>query len=515
MHFVSLHFAVFLPIVLGLFFLVPSRHRWLVLLAASWYFYASWNLKYLLLLFYTTAISYAAGLIIGAMPRSRQRNGVTAASALLILAPLIFFKYFDFLNGEAHSLLAGTPLAFEFSPLELLLPIGISFFTFQVLSYVLDVHRGIRPPVLIPGDYALYVAFFPQLVAGPIERSTRLLPQIRALAEAGQGLFAGFKYSRAVSGARLVLTGFFKKIVIADNMAMVADAVYGDPNLFSGGMHLIAIYCFAFQIYFDFSAYTDIARGIGRILGIELMINFRNPYLATSIPDFWRRWHISLTSWFRDYLYIPLGGNQVGILRWTGVVILVFLVSGFWHGPAWTFVAWGAAHGFFYLASRVKDSLLPNPAATRAGGGVLRRLIAIGATFHLVLFAWILFRAQTFADAYFSMGRIVGDLAASVGLTTPSGARFDIIDAFPLYGNGGMIGAILGIVMMESIDLYRHADLPTPTTAEPDQTGDYITRAGSLICASPALRWGGYLGVLLAIIGVGQFGAREFIYFQF
>lgn len=515
MHFVSLHFAVFLPLVLGLFFLVPPRYRWWVLLAASWYFYASWNQKYLFLLFYATAISYAAGLIIGAMPRSRQRNGVTVASMLLILAPLIFSKYFDFLHGEFQSLLAGTPLAYEFNPLGLLLPIGISFFTFQVLSYVLDVHRGLRPPVLIPGDYALYVAFFPQLVSGPIERSTRLLPQIHALADAGRGWFAGFKYSRAVSGARLILTGFFKKIVIADNMAVVTDAVYGDPTLFSGGMQLIATYCFAFQIYFDFAAYTDIARGIGRILGIELMVNFRNPYLATSIPDFWRRWHISLTSWFRDYLYIPLGGNKVGLLRWTGVVVLVFLVSGLWHGPAWTFVAWGAAHGCFYLASRVKDHLLPSLAATRAQGSVLRRLIAVGVTFHLVLLAWIFFRAQTFADAYFIMRRIVGDLAASVGLRAPSEARFDIVDALPLYGNGAMIGAILGIVIMELIDIYRHSDLAAPATAEPAPAGNNIARMGFLFGASPALRWAGYFGILLVIIGIGQFGSREFIYFQF
>ena len=407
MLFHSLAFLVFFPAVVALTFATPPRHRWALLLAASYYFYAAWKPEYLVLIVASTVVDYAVGLRLASETSRTGKRWLLAASLTFNLGLLVAFKYADFFGASVQAAFRSANVMVHVPALELLLPVGISFYTFQTLSYTIDVYRGEREPERHLGRFALYVSFFPQLVAGPIERSTRLLPQLTSL--------PAFDADRVNRGLGLMLWGFFKKLVIADRAAVFVDAVYADPERFGGPTVIVATYLFAFQIYADFSGYSDIAVGTARVLGVELMENFERPYAARSITDFWRRWHISLSTWFRDYLYIPLGGGRVSPRRRLVNVAIVFVLSGLWHGANWTFVAWGAFHGLLFAITWGLSGAWT--AATRTlceeARSVLAGALGVPLTFHLVCLGWMFFRADDLAH----LGALLGQLPVVTAAT--------------------------------------------------------------------------------------------------
>ena len=411
MLFNSFEFVVFFAIVVLLYFALPFRYRWLHLLISSYLFYMCWRWEYIFLIIGQTVVNYYCGRQIAKAPPGPGRKGWLAISLVWSLGLLFFYKYYDFARRTIED--AGSAMGIDpaLPMMDVILPVGISFYTFQALSYTIDIYRGDVEEERHFGRFALFVAFFPQLVAGPIERASNLLVQFRRENQ--------LDLDRLASGLKLMLWGLFKKVVIADRLAIFVNQVYGDPSAYSGSTLLLATYFFAFQIYCDFSGYSDIAIGAARVLGYDLMQNFRLPYLARSFAGFWRRWHISLSTWFRDYLYVPLGGNRVGIHRWVFNIILVFTVSGLWHGAAWTFVFWGLLHGGFYLAERL---IAPHGAklvhTLRLPGGPVK-LFRILLTFHLVLLAWVFFRAQSMEDAVLIVHRILTDLTGPL-YTGPS-----------------------------------------------------------------------------------------------
>lgn len=483
MLFNSFHFLVFFVVVVAANFLMPPRWRWALLLVASYYFYMCWEPAYLVLILGATTITYGCGIAMGRKSSRSARRPYLVASLLSCLGILFAFKYFNFFSESVHSVFLALGFPYRMPALRVLLPVGISFYTFQSLSYVIDVYRGDREPERHFGIYALYVSFFPQLVAGPIERSTRLLPQLRETTR--------FDYDRLLEGLTLMLWGFFKKVVIADRLALYVQPVYGDPAAYEGAPLILATYFFAFQIYCDFSGYSDIAIGAARVLGYDLMDNFRQPYLSRSIPEFWRRWHISLSTWFRDYVYIPLGGNRVSARRWCSSIMVVFVLSGLWHGANWTFVIWGALHGFFMLASRAS-------AGVRARlGRALRaerypRLVAgvqVLLTFHLVLFSWVFFRANSLSDAL-----IVLRNAARIA---PASVLSDV--RLPEFGSFQLMLAFACIGVLELVHYLQK-----------DRSPRY------LLGTQPVwIRWPFYQGLILAIAFFGVFEHTAFIYFQF
>ena len=396
MVFNSLGFLVFFPIVLILYRILPIKLRWVMLLVASYYFYMSWQADLIYLILFTTLTSYIAGRVIDKSENERVRKGALVIAICASLFVLVFFKYFNFLAENVENILLHFGKETNLT-LNLILPVGISFYTFQTLSYVIDVYRGTIEAEKHFGYYALYVSFFPQLVAGPIERPENLIPQLKTKNH--------FTVEDTVCGLKMMALGFFKKIVVADQIAFYVNAVYNGVSTqggdaFNGFTVTLATVLFAFQIYCDFSGYTDIAIGCARIMGIRLMQNFNFPYTATTIKDFWRRWHISLSSWFTDYIYIPLGGSRVRKFRHFFNLLFVFLVSGIWHGAAWTFILWGVMHGVFQIAGNVtkpmRDRLLDAIGASKDNVVLilLRRLL----TFVLVCFSWIAFRANSMQD---------------------------------------------------------------------------------------------------------------------
>ncbi len=391
-------FIFFFAIVALAYYGLAHRGRLLLLLAASCYFYMFWIPKYVLILFFVIAVDYCAGIGIERAESKRVKRLLLVASLTANLGVLAFFKYTNFFLGNLNSLgaqLGEKPLAL----LDIVLPIGLSFHTFQAMSYTIEVYRGNYPAERNLLVYALYVLYFPQLVAGPIERPYNLLPQLSE--------FHPFAMSNLRHGLVLMVWGMFKKAVIADRLALAVDPVYADPSDANGITLLAATICFAFQIYCDFSGYTDIARGAARVLGVRLMENFRNPYLAQSIGEFWQRWHISLSSWFRDYVYIPLGGNRVSPVRWAFNILAVFGLSGLWHGAGWNYVVWGLLHGSYLIAGRAAAARTK----TLQDSGALKALRAVR-TFALATFAWIFFRASSF-DAAMTVIRGIAGLSFS------------------------------------------------------------------------------------------------------
>ena len=388
MNFVSIEFLLFFPLVLLLYWLLPARYRWILLLAASYFFYLYWNPWTLFLLLGTTVFSYIAARAIAATDCKCKRTFWLVLTLVVCLGCLIVFKYMGFLAENVTAILHyfGTPT--HDLVLNILLPVGISFYTFQTLSYVIDVYRGDIQIETHFGYFALFVSYFPQLVAGPIERPSNLLPQLRAPHQP--------KAANLIDGLLLILRGFFKKLVIADYLATFVDVVYGTPDQAGGPAILLATVMFAYQIYCDFSGYSDIASGVARMMGIKLMKNFNNPYSATCIQDFWRRWHISLTSWFSDYIYKPLGGSRRGVGRRCINIMIIFLISGAWHGASWTYIIWGGIHGIYLMVGIL----------WRRWRGVRTQEVSVGigrfgrrfVTFSLVCFAWIFFRANSLAD---------------------------------------------------------------------------------------------------------------------
>jgi len=385
MLFNSIEFLYFLPVVLVLFYLVQHKFRVFVLLLASYYFYMSWNPVYLLLILASTLTDYGAGLALAQLKDKLQRRLIVAASILLNIGLLVYFKYTNFILENLNAVMS--PTVDGQAPIELLdilLPVGISFYTFQTLSYTIDVYRGAAKAEKHLGYFALYVCFFPQLVAGPIERFTTLVPQFRIKAKLTRENLA--------MGARLVLYGFFMKMVIADNIGVVVDQHYGNVADAHGANLLIAAVLYSFQIYCDFHGYSTIAIGVARWFNIELSPNFKSPYFAHSLTDFWRRWHITLTRWFRDYLYYPMGGNRSNKLKWVLAVMVVFIVSGVWHGAAWTFVLWGAIHGAITLIEKFTG--LDNKSRYWAMNAIKGVVV-----FGIVTALWVFFRSPDLESA--------------------------------------------------------------------------------------------------------------------
>ncbi|MBQ7387416.1 MAG: MBOAT family protein [Clostridia bacterium] len=402
MTFNSWEFLLFYPIVTLLCFLLPKKLKAPMLLIASYYFYMCYQTELVVLIFGTTLVSYLASNLIERTERRALKRLALAVTLIACFGVLLFYKYFNFLSGSVSGLIelfGGTPSYIE---LNLMLPVGVSFYTFQTLSYVIDVYRGSIKTERSFMYFALFVSYFPQLVAGPIERPANLLPQLKEPKK--------FSRDDAIKGAKHMIVGFFKKICVADLISVYVNSVYNAPESASSLSVIIATCLFAVQIYCDFSGYTDIAIGCSRIMGIRLMQNFDHPYSATTVKEFWSRWHISLSSWFKDYLYIPLGGNRCARWRHLLNIMIVFLVSGLWHGASWTFVIWGGLHGIYQvigsLTIKPRNALLSRIGLSERSRGViwLRRII----TFILVGFAWIFFRANSLSDAWLLISRLFG-----------------------------------------------------------------------------------------------------------
>ena len=475
MLFNSLEFLLFFPLVTILYFLLKHPYRWILLLAASCVFYMFFKPVYILILGFTIVIDYIAGIYIEKAADKKQKKKFLVLSIIANVGVLAIFKYYNFFNDNITSLASFMGFSNSIPYLNILLPIGLSFHTFQAMSYTIEVYRGNQKAERHFGIYALYVMFYPQLVAGPIERPQNILPQLHTE--------KNFNYESAVIGLRLMLWGFFKKMVIADNLSIIVDNVYNNPSQQNGFTFLIATYFFTFQIYCDFSGYSDIALGSAKIMGFNLMKNFNIPYISKSIKEFWERWHISLSSWFRDYLYIPLGGNRVKKSRWILNLFIVFLVSGFWHGANWTFIVWGALHGTYLILEILLKPTTDKLLDTTSKFG---KFISVIITFHLVMLAWIFFRASSIEAAIFALNQIFTNLFTSFSLTGTASAPLLIFSLF--------ITASLFYI----IDFMKENK-----------------RIKELFFSSSYLRYGVYLFLIYTILLFGNTDKTQFIYFQF
>ena len=488
MLFNSWQFLIFFPTVAGIYFATPHRYRCWLLLTASYAFYMASVPAYGLLLFGSTALDYSMGLAMGRAPDGGRRKALLAASLVSNLGLLLTFKYFNFFAGSISTAVGALGWHVEPWQTDWVLPVGISFYTFQTLSYTIDVYRGHQRPERDFGRFALFVSFFPQLVAGPIERSTHFLPQLAERRD--------FDYHRVVSGLRLMAWGFFKKIVIADRLATLVNAVYDSPADLSGPHYALATLFFAYQIYCDFSGYTDIARGAAEILGFRLRPNFDRPYQAVTISDFWARWHMSLSTWFRDYLYIPLGGNRAGRRRTYINLAIVFVVSGLWHGARWNFVAWGALHATFLIVGKMTGEIRQRAAALTRIDRLPRLQTSLQqvTVFALVCFAWIFFRANSLGDAWYITCRL-------------HTGWLDALDVSSLRMLRDQIG------VQESY-LIRCGVLIL--TLEAFQLLNWQQAWHRLASHRPwPVRWGYYAAVALAILNLAAPTSGSFIYFQF
>jgi D-alanyl-lipoteichoic acid acyltransferase DltB (MBOAT superfamily) len=487
MLFTSVQFLFFLAVVTALYFGIPYRLRWILLLGASYYFYISWNPAYVILIIVTTSITYYAGIRLGNVGTKRKRKTSLFLSLFFNLGFLFAFKYYNFFNESLKDILRHYNLFYGGPALKALLPIGISFYTFKNLSYIIDVYRGDKPPEKHWGYLALYVAFFPQLLAGPIERATRFLPQLYERFD--------FDYQRVTIGLKLMLWGLFQKMVIADNLAPLVDSVYTDPAHHSGIGLVLATLFFTFQIYCDFAGYSHIAIGAAKVIGFTTMDNFNRPYFSKSIPEFWRRWHISLSTWFRDYFYIPLGGNRVSIPRWYFNLFIVLLICGLWHGANWTFVVWGGLHGLYLVFSAFTRKMRENIYRAMGLDRVprLHDCLKVMVTFLLVCFAWIFFRANNISDGIVILSRLFTGWEGTLS--------FDLFKSVPLWKP-------LKFELMTGV-----ASIGVLILVQLLQTRWSIMQ---ILSQKPIwIRWTAYYSLLLAILLFGNFGGKPFIYFQF
>ena len=483
MLFNSLPFLLFFPVVCVVYYCIPGswlRLRNLFLLAASYYFYMNWEPAYALLLLTSTVVTYASALgIAGCTVHStssardrRKRKAWLVASLVLNLSLLVAFKYYNFLSSILVALMDCCGVSMEIPVSKLLLPVGISFYTFQALGYTIDVYRGTTSVERDVWTYALFVSFFPQLVAGPIERSNNLLPQFKQVHRPG--------YDDGMTGLRMMVWGYFLKLVVADRCGDYVNAVFNHLDMHNGGSYAVAALLFPFQIYGDFAGYSLIAIGAARILGFRLMENFRRPYLSCSVGEFWHRWHVSLSTWFKDYVYIPLGGNRVSRPRQYWNLMVTFVVSGLWHGANWTFLCWGALHGMLLCIEKaVKLPTLMQRAWWL--GGQVSRLGRWLLTFVLVSLAWVFFRADTLADV----------CTIFKGIATRPGVPFIRVSAFMI------IGVSLVVLLVDG--LRRERQRPLRVTG-PVRT--VLLHVG--------------LALMIAVITLfGVLDSSQFIYFQF
>lgn len=495
MSFVSLHFLIFFPVVIIGYFSIPHKLRWAWLLIASYCFYLSWNPQYAIFLVVSTLITYFSGILIGmANKLADLKKSVKLKKTWVFLSLasnitiLVIFKYLNFFSQIYTDTLSLFGTAAEVTKFDLLLPVGISFYTFQALTYTIDVYRGDIEPQKHLGKYALFVSFFPQIIAGPIGKSKDMLHQFEEE--------HSFDYNRARHGLLLMLWGFFEKMVVADRLGELVNTVYDNPQNYFGAQVAVATVFFAFQIYCDFAGYSNIARGAAEIMGFHLPVNFDGPYFSQSIQEFWRRWHISLGAWFWDYLYIPLGGNRCSKFRRYMNIIIVFAVCGLWHGASVNFIIWGLLHGLYQVVGHISKPVKEN--AIKALGikekSLFCKVYRIAVTFILVHFAWIFFRANTFQDALTILGNLVlfdpsalwNGMILNMGLSLPE-----------------LIVAVAGIGIVLVVDaLSRKHDL-----------------CGELLQKNTVLRWTVYLTATFVILIFGiyglQYNAQQFIYSQF
>lgn len=471
MLFNSFIFLLFFPIVTGLYYLLPYKYRWILLLAASCIFYMFFIPVYILILLITIVIDYIAAIQIEKATGKRKKQWLISSIISTCLV-LFVFKYFNFFNDNFRALAELLHLHYSVGFINIILPIGLSFHTFQSLSYVIEVYRGHQKPEKHFGIYSLYVMFYPQLVAGPIERPQNMLHQFYEKHE--------FRYSNMVEGLKLMLWGFFKKVVIADRLSIYVNGVYNNPEYHTGTTLMLATFFFAFQIYCDFSGYSDIARGCARTMGFKLMINFNKPYFSQSIAEFWKRWHISLSTWFRDYLYISLGGNRVSKPRWLFNLFITFVISGFWHGANWTYVIWGGLNGLYLIIPHLFNSTSP----VIQKKNVFKSLTNILVTFLLTCIAWTFFRANTSSDAFEIIYRMFTD----------HGKLF-IGDGRQLFYGLIFLSLLLFVEAVQEYKLFGNFSL----YSHPNYLVRHVT----------------YISLCLLILLFGVFDGGQFIYFQF
>ena len=492
MIFNSFEFLVFFIVVSTLYFTLPHRYRWFHLLAASIFFYSYFIPIYFLILFGTIVIDYFAGIQIE-RSEGRKRKLFLILSLIANIGILAVFKYYNFFITNVNSLLSLSANDFQFSLMSIALPIGLSFHTFQAMSYTIEVYRKNQSAERHFGIYALYVMFYPQLVAGPIERPQNVLHQFYIKQK--------FSYDNAVRGLRLMLWGLFKKVVIADNLSVVVDHVYSQPEAVSGLSVMTGAIFFSIQIYCDFSGYSDIALGTARFMGFDLMKNFNIPYYSKSISEFWSRWHISLSTWFRDYLYIPLGGNRGGEAKIMRNIFVVFMVSGLWHGANWTFVFWGFLHGFYTIIGRLtkpfRSSFIQRIGLADSPLQNMVFLAEVGFNFVLVTFTWIFFRAPSMNHAFQIIENCVkpdfmpsGTSVSAVFLTWMHELNLTISELL-----------VLGIsmIILES----AHFVLEKNSGQIWLENRPFFLR----LCL--------YVTLITLLLVFGNFGVKQFIYFQF
>ncbi len=484
MLFNSLHFLVFFVVVTTLYFSIAYKRRWLLLLISSCYFYMSFVPVYILILGFTIVVDYFAGLYIESA-QGRQRKMLLICSLIANIGVLFFFKYYNFINDNLSSFLNGFGYKNPFPFLSILLPIGLSFHTFQAMSYTIEIYRGHQKAERHFGIYSLYVMFYPQLVAGPIERPQNLLHQFREKFDVD--------YDRITSGLKLMAWGLFKKVVIADRLAIVVDSVYNKPYDYNSVCLIIATVFFAFQIFCDFSGYSDMAIGAARIMGFKLMTNFNKPYQSRSVDEFWKRWHISLSTWFKDYLYISLGGNRVSIPHWYLNLFIVFIISGLWHGANWTFIIWGALNGFYLVFALLTKGFRKKIDDFFHLQKV--RFLPVLITFVLIDFAWIFFRAENVHVALYIVKHIITGIPDVANLIQH---HQTIVDNLGM-NKKSLVLSLLLIFFLESVQYLQSKK-----------------RISALLSQQPAyIRWTIYYAGIFAIIYLGIFENRQFIYFQF
>lgn len=480
MLFNSIEFLIFFPFVTILFFTLPHKVRWLLLLTSSCIFYMAFVPKYIIILAVTIIVDYFAGIIIERM-NGKGKKVFLIISLITNISMLFVFKYFNFFNENISHLADFLGWNYPISGLSIILPIGLSFHTFQSMSYIIEVYRGKQKSERHFGIYALYVMYYPQLVAGPIERPQNMLWQFH--------IEHKFDADRVRDGLKLMAWGLFKKVVIADNLALVVNSVYGNPNAVNALSLVLATYFFAFQIYCDFSGYTDIARGASRVMGIELMENFKRPYFSKTISEFWKRWHISLSSWFSDYVYISLGGNRCAKWKWLRNLMVVFLLSGLWHGANWTYVIWGGLNGFYLVFAVVSKNFRNkmNKMLMLNKYPNVHKALKVFCTFNLISFAWIFFRASSLADALIIIKRIFTEFSFKLNLGRVGVTKYQLLLCF------GVIAFLLFVQLLQ-----RSKSI-----------------SNELEKKHIVFRWGIYYSALIIIILFGVFTTNSFIYFQF
>lgn len=493
MFFNSIHFLFFLPIVLFLYFITPYRYRWFLLLVASYYFYMVWKPIYALLIVLSTLIDYYCSIKMGNLPTQKERKPYVVISIVANLLILVTFKYFNFFNEAAYDLAEMLNMHYAVPMFNVLLPMGISFYTFQTMSYSIDVYRGTIKPEAHLGKFALFVTYFPQLVAGPIERAKDLLPQFH--------FEYNYNHDRTISGLRLILWGLFKKIVIADQLSSMVGHVYNNPNEANGFSIFFASILFAQQVYCDFSAYSDIAQGSARIMGINLMDNFKFPLYSKSIDTLWKRWHISLVRWFTDYLYIPLGGSKKGTYRKYLNLLIIFFISGLWHGSNWTFIIWGVLNGLFVVYSRVsapyREKMIYLIGLNKIPS--VRSFLQIFGTIIMFSSTFIFFLSKNIKDALITVKNLFTgwDKLFDNIINNPNLARQDILYLGKEFESFAII-----IVLMVIFEIIQWK-------ISKDSIDNFFVKKSKWIT------WSIYLFLIFSIIIMSNVEKTPFIYFQF